>query len=317
MSKSLPLTALHTFVEVGRCGSMKRAAEANCVSPGAVSQQIKNLEDRLMIRLFTRTSREVELTAAGQALFDQLLPRFEEIEAIWSNGSAAIRRLSRLTISTTASFAGAWLIPRLGHFNAMHPNIEVSIESSPRPLDLRREYVDIAIRHGLGTYPGHSAFKIWTPELLPVCSARLLRPDRPIASPKDCLDYPLLQDADRADWTLWLRAHGIDDTRALRGTSFNDDSLLVKAAVSGQGIALVRDVYAKDEIASGRLIQALDLPWPTQFAYYVVCSDQRADEGKITAFRTWIQEQIARETAIRHPYEVRPAVSSSAGQPDH
>lgn len=297
MSKSLPLIALRTFVEVGRCGSMKRAAEALCVSPGAISQQIRNLEDRVMVRLFTRTSREVELTTTGQALFEQLLPKFEEIEEIWSSGPVTNRRVSRLTISTTASFAGAWLVPRLGHFKATYPNIEVSIDSSPRLLDLRRGYVDIAIRHGLGSYPGHSVLKIWTPELLPVCSPRLLRPDRPIETPQDCLNYPLLQDADRADWMLWFKAYGIDDKRAVRGTSLNDDSLLVNAAVSGQGIALVRDVYVLDEIASGRLIRALDRPWPTQFAYYVVCSDQRAEEWKIAAFRTWIHDQIAREAA--------------------
>ncbi|MGU7770160.1 LysR substrate-binding domain-containing protein [Burkholderia sp. MR1-5-21] len=295
MSKSLPLSALHTFIEVGRCGSMKRAADVLCVSPGAVSQQIAKLEDRLMVRLFTRTSREVELTASGRALFEQLLPKFDEIEAIWSNGMATDLRVVRLTISTTASFADAWLVPRLGHFNALHPDIEIAVDSSPRLLDLRRDYVDIAIRHGLGTYPGHAVFKIWTPELLPVCSPRLLSPDRPIAGPQDCLGYPLLQDADRADWTLWLKAFGIEDKRAQRGTSFTDDSLLVKAAISGQGIALVRDVYVHDEIAAGHLVRALDLPWPTQFAYYVVCSDQRADEWKIDAFRTWIQREILQD----------------------
>ncbi len=296
MSKSLPLAALHIFVEVGKLGSMKRAAEVLCVSPGAISQQIKNLEDRLAVRLFTRTNREVELTDAGRALFDRLSPLFDEVEEIWSNAPGASRRLTRLTVSTTASFASAWLVPRLGHFKALYPDIEVAIDSSQRVLDLRREYVDVAIRHGLGSYPGHDAFKIWTPEMVPVCSPALLSPDRPITRPEHCLAYPLLQDSDRADWALWLRAHGIEDKRAQRGTSLSDESLLVKAAIAGQGIALVRDIYVRDEIAAGRLVRALDLPWPTQFAYYVVCSSQRKDEWRIAAFRDWVKKEMAKES---------------------
>jgi LysR family glycine cleavage system transcriptional activator len=296
MSKSLPLAALHTFVEVGKLGSMKRAAEALYVSPGAISQQIKNLEDRLAVRLFTRTNREVELTDAGRALFDRLSPVFEEVEEIWSNAPGTSRRLTRLTVSTTASFASAWLVPRLGQFKAQHPDIEVAIDSSQRVLDLRREYVDVAIRHGLGDYPGHDAVKIWAPEMIPVCSPALLSSGKPITRPEHCLAYPLLQDMDRADWTLWLRAHGIDDKRAQRGTSFSDESLLVKAAIAGQGIALVRDIYVRDEIAAGHLVRALNLPWPTQFAYYVVCSSQRRDEWRIAAFREWVRNEMEKDS---------------------
>ncbi|MBN3790186.1 LysR substrate-binding domain-containing protein [Burkholderia sp. Ac-20353] len=293
MAKSLPLAALHTFVEVARCGSMKQAADVLCLSPGAVSQHIRNLEDRLAVRLFERNGRDIELTGTGRALFDQLAGGFGEIEAAWSNIHGANRRVVRLTVTTTASFANTWLVHRLGSFNAAYPEIEITVETRAQLVDLRRDYVDVAIRHGLGDYPGHTSLRIWTPELWPICSPRLLDPARPIENPADCLSYPLLQDADRADWTLWLRAQGIEDPRAQRGASFGEDPLLIKAAVAAQGIALVRDIYAKDEIAAGRLVRVLTRPWPTEFCYYVVCSEARQHEWKIAAFRDWLVREIA------------------------
>jgi LysR family glycine cleavage system transcriptional activator len=296
MSKSLPLAALHTFVEVARRGSMKQAADLLCVSPGAVSQQIRNLEDRLATRLFARSGRDIALTAAGRVLFEQLARGFDEIEAAWTSVHGAKRQVVRLTVTTTASFANTWLVPRLGAFKADYPEIEIAIESGARLVDLRRDYVDIAIRHGLGRYPGHAAFPIWTPELWPVCSPRLLDPARRIEHPADCLAYPLLQDADRADWMLWLRAQGIEDPGAQRGTSFSEDASLIRAAIAAQGIALVRDIYARDDVVAGRLVRVLEQPWPTEFSYYAVCSEARQDEWKITAFRDWLVREMQEDT---------------------
>lgn len=301
MAKSLPLAALHTFVEVARCGSMKQAADLLCISPGAVSQHIRNLEDRLTVRLFERNGREIELTGIGRALCDQLAGGFKEIEAAWSNIHGSNRQVVRLTVTTTASFASTWLVARLGSFKAEYPEIETAVDTRAPLVDLRRDYVDIAIRHGLGNYPGHASFRIWTPELWPVCSPQLLDSAMRIEEPADCLSYPLLQDADRADWTLWLRAHGIEDVRAKRGASFSEDALLIKAAVSGQGVALVRDIYARDEIATGRLVRVLERPWPAEFSYYIVCSEARKDEWKIAAFRDWLTAEIEASTGQAEP----------------
>ncbi len=291
MSQSLPLAALHTFVEIVRFGSMKQAAEALCVSPGAVSQQIRNLEARLAAPLFVRSGRELVPTDAARGLYERVAPHFREIGSAWRDLHGSQGRAARLTVTTTASFATNWLIPRLAGFQAAHPELEISIESGPDVVDLRRGFADMAIRHGLGDYPGHAAFALWAPELWPVCSPALLDASRPIAAPADCLAYPLLQDADRADWMLWLRAHGIDDARATRGTRFGDDSLLLRAALAGQGIALVRDVYAHDDVAAGRLVRVSDRPWPTRFAYYAVCDATRRDEWQLVAFREWLASE--------------------------
>lgn len=272
---------------------MKRAAELLCVSPGAVSQQIRSLEERMRVRLFERAHRELHLSDAGRNLFDQLHRAFEEIHHAWENSHTVSSRITKLTISTTASFANSWLAPRIGGFTKQWPNIEINIETSPRLVDLRRDFVDVAIRHGLGDYPHHAVTKLWTPAMVPVCSPALLMSGPAVLEPADCLRYPLLQDADRADWALWLRAHGIENSLARRGSSFCDDALLIKAAIAGQGIALVSDVHASAEIACGRLLRLLRTPWPTNFAYYLVANEDRAEEWKIAAFRKWMLDQVA------------------------
>jgi LysR family glycine cleavage system transcriptional activator len=114
--------------------------------------------------------------------------------------------------------------------------------------------------------------------------------------PEDCLNFPLLHDSDRADWSLWLTAHGVaKDPRAERGTAFEDDFLLIRAAEAGQGLALVPQEYAREEIAAGRLVQVMDKPWPARFAYYVVTRPEAVQRPEIKAFVEWIKEE-ARET---------------------
>jgi LysR family glycine cleavage system transcriptional activator len=108
----------------------------------------------------------------------------------------------------------------------------------------------------------------------------------------------LLQDADRADWPLWLAAHGVpDDPRAERGTAFEDDYLLIRAAVAGQGLALVPQEYACDEIAAGRLVQVLDKPWPARFAYYLVTLPDAMQRPEVQAFAEWIREEVQQALA--------------------
>ena len=307
----LPWLGLRAFAEVGRLGSIKAAAESLGVTPGAVSQQIKLLEARLQVDLLRRGNREVALTPAGAWLHGPLSAGFQQIEeAVDSVGRRGPARQS-LTISTVASFAAAWLVPRLGGFTARHPTIEVRIETTSRPVDLKSERVDVALRHGLGDYPGLRAEKLLDLRLLPVASPALLAEGPPIREAADCLGFPLLHDLDRADWPLWLRAQGVAAARsrqARNGPSFTDDFLRIRAAAAGQGIALVRDLYVAEEIAAGRLAVALDGPWPAPFAYYLVTRPSLARTPKVRAFRDWILGE-ARATA---PDEGPPPRSSQS-----
>ncbi|HKU96216.1 MAG TPA: transcriptional regulator GcvA [Vineibacter sp.] len=291
MNAVLPLLGLRAFTEVGRHGSVKAAAAVMGVTPGAVSQQIKALEAQVGVTLFERKRRGLHLSAAGARVYATLARAFDQIETALAM-LEAINAHQTLTVSAVPSFAASWLAPRLGHFTQSHPTIEVRLEATSAPVDLRRDRVDVAIRHGLGHYPGLKASPLMAPVFIPVASPQLLANGPPIKAPVDCLQYPLLQDSDRADWRLWLRAHNVDDDpRAERGTSFDDDILLIRAAGAGQGIALIRDIYAREEIAAGRLAVALDCPWPTRFAYYVVTRPGALQQPATAAFVAWLTKE--------------------------
>ncbi|AFK60761.1 LysR family transcriptional regulator [Advenella kashmirensis WT001] len=293
MTNTPPLKALRAFVEVGRRGSIKAAAVALHVTPGAVSQQIGLLEDRLGVRLLERERQGMRLTEAGASVHALLGNAFSQIDSAM-DALETIKSRQTLVISTVASFAASWLVPRLGRFKQRYPHIEVRVEASSTLVDLRHDRVDIALRHGLGDYPGLDVTPLMAPVLVPVASPGLLASHQTLSDPADCLHYPLLHDSDRADWPLWLRAHGVnEDARMQRGNAFEDDFLLIRAAEAGQGLALVPETYAQEEIAAGRLVQVLDRPWPARFAYYMVSRPGASQRPEIRAFMDWITQEAA------------------------
>lgn len=292
MTATLPLQALRTFVEVSQRGSITAAAQALHVTPGAISQQISLLEERLGIALLVRERHGMRMTEAGADVYPMLSAAFAQIDKAVDMLEAMKARQS-LTVSTVATFAASWLVPRLGRFKQRHPHIEIRVEATPALVDLRRDPVDVALRHGLGDYPGLDVVPLMAPVLVPVAAPGLAA-SVTLAEPADCLDYPLLHDADRADWPLWLSAHGVaQDPRAQRGNAFDDDFLLIRAAESGQGLALVPAAHAQEEIAAGRLVQVLDKPWPSRFAYYAVSRPGAAQRPEVRAFIDWILEEAA------------------------
>lgn len=291
MATSLPLQALRTFVEVAQHGSIKGAASALHVTSGAVSQQIRLLEDRLEMALFTRERQGFRLTEAGARVYPSLLAAFEQIDKAVET-LETLKGRQTLTVSTVASFAASWLVPRLGRFKQQHPHIEIRVEATSALVDMRRDRVDVALRHGLGHYPGLDVTHLMAPVLVPVASPGVVPNSQTLQQPEDCLNYPLLHDADRADWPLWFAALGVvDDPRIERGTAFEDDYLLIRAAVAGQGVALVPQAYAQEEITAGRLVQVLDQPWPARFAYYLVTMPDAMQRPEVKAFADWLQAE--------------------------
>ncbi|MCR3771634.1 LysR substrate-binding domain-containing protein, partial [Pseudomonas aeruginosa] len=205
MGAVLPLLALRAFVETARHGNLTRAAAAMGVTPGAVSQQLRALQARTGVVLFQRFSHGMRLTPEGEQVYPGLRQAFEQITASLAQ-LEAINARQTITVSTEPSFAATWLVPRLGQFSASHPQVEVRVEATALLADLRRERIDVAIRHGLGDYPGLDVQALMAPPLIPVASPRLLAEGPEIREAIDCLAYPLLQESERNDWRLWLRA---------------------------------------------------------------------------------------------------------------
>ena len=152
----------------------------------------------------------------------------------------------------------------------------------------------MAIRHGLGKYPGLESTWLVAPELIVVASPDLLKNRAPLTRPADCLAFPLLHDFNRQDWPLWFEAHGVTAPHTNKGPAFSESHLIARAAVAGQGLALVRDIYVDDDLRSQRLVKALTVKWPAQFAYYAVATSAALQKPAVRRFQDWLVEEARR-----------------------
>ena len=294
-----PLNALRAFVAAARHLSFSRAAEELFVTPAAVSQQVKLLEDHLGHVLFRRTNRALLLTDEGQAL----LPGLAEAFALMHHALASLETLDDtgvLTVSMAPSFAAKWLVPRLESFQSLHPDIDVRVTASMNLVAFADDGVDCAIRYGLGQYPGLVVDKLLDESVVPVCSPAL----RGAGAPPELLrDVTLLhddspeQDASCPTWRMWLKAAGIDGVDAGRGLHFNQASLVLQAAIAGRGAALAKVQLAGEDLRSGRLVRLFDVSQPVAFGYYFVCPPAKAAQRKVAQFRDWILRETKADAA--------------------
>jgi LysR family glycine cleavage system transcriptional activator len=311
MRRLPPLNALRAFEAAARLGGMKAAAEELAVTPGAVSQQIALLEDRVGTGLFRRLNRSVELTEAGRVYFSPVRAAFRQLEEA-TRRVTAMSEGHILTVSAPPAFATSWLVPRLGDFQAHHPEIDLRVLTSRVLADFETDAIDIAIRHGLGRWKGLRVDRIAAVRMIPVCSRTLLRGRPRPTRAEELAPMPLLHDGARKEWALWFQAHGVHPMprEALSGPSFDDQMLLIQAAVSGQGVALVTEVLARPELARHSLMRAIDLAWPQEFAYWLVYPEANSNQPKITAFRQWVLAQSA-PAAKPHPARSKANARSS------
>jgi len=287
-----PLNALRAFEAAARHLRFTKAAEGLNVTPGAVSHQVKALEEILNVPLFHRLTRSLRLTVAGQAALPTLIQGFDKL----SQGVEQIRAhcdSGVLTISVSPSFGAMWLMPRLERFRSLHPDIEIRIDGTDRLVDLTRDSADVAIRFGPGGYSGVRVDHLLTPVNTPVCSPALLEGENPLREPDDLRHHTLLHidwsDAETS-WRMWLLAAGLHDIEPTRGPHFNLENMAVQAARDGQGVALVADVLVADDIAAGRLVHPFDpgISTPFNFRYYLLSTKDGAEQPKIAAFRNWV-----------------------------
>jgi LysR family glycine cleavage system transcriptional activator len=284
-----PLNALRAFEATARHLSMKQAAAELGVTPGAVSQLVRLLEDRLGTVLFHRAQRRLRLTDAGAAYAVPLRHAFRQIAEATQRLRQACGR--SLAVSAPPAFAMSWLVPRLGRFRARHPDIALRVTTSRSLANFAADGVDVAIRHGLGRDPGLRCDRIVAIDMVPACAPGFLAAlPVPPRAPADLLRLKRLHGADPQEWALWFRAHGVAEPAdaALDGLGFDDQTLLIRAAAAGHGVALVTEALARAELDDGRLVRLLDAAWPQEFAYWLVCPRHTADHPAIAAFRDWV-----------------------------
>ena len=307
MAENLPFNALRAFESAARHLSFKQAAEELHVTPAAISQQIKFLEEVLNIELFYRHNRRIELTEAARHGLPKLIEGFtalsEAVNLIKSAPDSA-----SLTLWMSPSFAAKWLIPRLPLYRSAHPSVDLTISASRDLIDngkarntipaenFRRENVDLAIRFGRGDYPGCQVDKLFSVCAIPLCSPSLLNGKTPLESPADLANHTLLHDATpyegRPQWSVWLEAAGVGDIESSHGITFNSVSLALAAAIAGQGVVFTLQALAADDIAAGRLVVPFDLSLPMDYSYYIISLNEKAELSNIKEFREWLLKLV-------------------------
>lgn len=289
MTARLPsLNGLRAFEAAARHLSFTLAASELNVTQTAISHQIRRLEEELGIRLFIRQNRALALTPEARDYLPGVRAAFNDLRL------ATDRLLRRdddkvLTVSTIASLAAKWLLPRLTDFQEAHPGIDVRITTSTSLVDFQRDNVDAAIRYGRGQWAGLRADWLMADELFPVCSPSLLRGDDPLRTPGDLKDYVLLHTNSGDDWRLWLTAAGLPtDISRQPGLTFDMTFVTIQAAIDGMGVAMGRTSYVRDDIAKGRLVVPFKIALPADAGFYLVSPEGRREAPKLAAFRQWM-----------------------------
>ena len=296
-SRIPPLNALKAFEAAARRLNITRAAEELSVTPGAISQQIRILEQHAGAPLFHREGRQIALTELGAELYPLLHDGFDYLKRA---GDLLYRpnRRHALAISVPPSFAAKWLAPRITRFSAAHPEIEVWMSADMRLADVGGGRVDVAVRYGRGDYTGVRSERLLTADVIPVCSPILLTGAHPLKKAADLAHHVLIHlrpgelEEPRPDWPVWLAARDLCQIDASAGPRFDQTALAIEAAAYGQGVALAPYAFVADDLASGRLVAPFaDGALTSDLAYHVLTRRSGVSEPA-RAFVRWMKAEI-------------------------
>jgi DNA-binding transcriptional LysR family regulator len=295
------LDLLKGFEAAARLLSFTKAGTELYLSQSAVSRQIQELEDQLGVRLFERRHRALELTEAGQALYAASAQVLATMRSV-TDRLRATRSRRTLAVTTTQAFASLWLIPHLAGFTRTHPELDVRISAETRVLDLERDGLDLAIRHGPATMVGPHALRLFGERVFPVCSPKLLKdPKRPLREPADLRHHVLLQYDDPdgrhpwMHWKTWLETERLADLRPAGSLSFSGYDQIIPAAIAGHGVALGRSPLVRKLIASGELAAPFKRSTDPARAYYAIVSKNAAGRPEVADFVAWLKEEAKKE----------------------
>uniref|UniRef100_UPI0030FAB635 transcriptional regulator GcvA n=1 Tax=uncultured Acidovorax sp. TaxID=158751 RepID=UPI0030FAB635 len=296
MRSIVHLNALRAFEASARHQSFSLAAQELNVTPAAVGQLVRTLEDWLGSPLFVRsTSGRARLVTTEVA--EQALP---DIRAGLERLAAGLERLRSgsaggvLTVTVSPAFAAKWLLPRIERFQAAWPETDLRLDTSLKPVDFVAQRIDVGVRYGRGLWPGLAAEKLMDEEVYPVCAPALLA-TATLQAPGDLRGQVLIHDQSVdtstgfASWQAWLRHAGVQGVPTDRGLRINNSAAVLQAAIDGQGVALARSVMAHDDLAAGRLVRLFpQVRLESALAYYVVYRPECIAQPKVAAFRDWL-----------------------------
>lgn len=293
------LNGLRAFESAARHMSYVRAAEELNVSPAAIGQLVRGLEESYGVVLFHRSRGG----PARLVLTDQALAALSDLQTGFDYLSAAVERLksgggATVTVTVPPAFADKWLLSRVESFRALHPSFELRLDTNGKLVDFNAERVDLGIRFGTGHWPGLTATQMMSEEFFPVCSPTLLTTAQPLKGADDLKHFPLIHDVSMRyatafpTWRTWLQRAGDDFSDAESGLQINDSAAVIQAAISGAGVALGRSSLVSKDLEAGRLIRPFGEAQSCDFAYYIVQKEGAEVEPAVDAFKQWLLDQV-------------------------
>jgi DNA-binding transcriptional LysR family regulator len=295
------LDLLKGFEAAARLLSFTKAGEELHLSQSAVSRQMQDLETQLGVSLFQRRHRALALTEDGQALYAASAQVLATMRAVTDRLRAG-RGRQTLAVTTTQSFASLWLIPRLAGFTRTHADLDVRISAETRVLDLERDGLDLAIRHGPASLVGANAVKLFGERVFPVCSPKLMKdPKRPLREPADLRHQVLLQYDDPEGrhpwlhWKTWLEIERLTDLRPAGSLVFSGYEQIIPAAIAGHGVALGRSPLVREAMSSGELVAPFKRSADPARAYFAIVSKNSEGRPEVADFVDWLKEEAKKE----------------------
>jgi LysR family glycine cleavage system transcriptional activator len=302
MSHLPSLQTLRAFEAAGRLKSYSKAAEELGLTHGAVSHRIRELEERLGVQLFTRVGNTMQLTPDGQKLEAQVRQGLSLLEQAFAPKRTHSKKPRHVVITSVPSLASTWLFARLAEFRTEQPDIDIELRVSEQLSDYRKEGIDLGVRLGAGGWQGLNAQKLFDEALTPVCTPEY-RDRFELREPADLKRATMLLNP-WTPWARWFRAVGLDWPEPTTGPKFDDAPLLLRAALSGQGVALGRQWLAVDELRAGRLVAPFEYAVRDDFAYWLTWPTGRGPSPEAARFRDWL---AARAAAEEPPCEIEVA----------
>ncbi|EMD1678898.1 transcriptional regulator GcvA [Klebsiella variicola] len=288
-----PLQTLRAFEATARLSSMTLAAAELHVTHGAISRQIRKLEEHLGLKLFFRLTRQIILTQEG-AQYHRTVTRLLSELTIESERLRGRNPAKSIRVSTTVSFASKWLAPRLSRFRQRYPGFDIQLDVTDSNVDLNDGQVDAAIRYGLGHYRDASYERIFDETVTSVCSPGFLKEHNGLTEIKELSNCILLHEYRMlANWEAWFEMAGEKNFCCHHGPLWTLGSMATEAAIRGEGVALGRSVLIADDVAAGRLV----VPFPqyklkAERGYDLVYRSDNQDSLKIRMLRQWLSEEM-------------------------
>lgn len=295
MRRVLPsLPSLTIFEASARHSSFTRAAEELNMTQGAVSKQVRALEDFLGLHLFERVRQRIVLTQVGQLYLGKVREALEIMESATMEALAAQGEDGILNIATLPTFGTRWLAPRISRFMAQHPRITLYISARSWPFDLVEENVDVAVYFGESPWPGGPSDRLMEDEVIAVCAPALVSPAGPLCVLEDIAEVDLLHHRARPRaWKDWLQSHGETQINPFRGLRFEQFEMIIQATVSGLGMALVPRFMIETELSAGSLVMPFGRPMKSPQHYYLVYPERKQHLPAVQAFRHWVLNEVA------------------------